>query len=223
MLFPALENKAVMPINLDDEAAQWLARRPSPDNPEAPNPLLDPEICGQMIAEAHRRERADWSYGGYLEDRRRLWSGSYLEKTGNFIHLGVDFNVPQGTALVAGFPAGIVVVDKDLDLDGGWGERIILRPEIPGGDLLLIYAHLQNIRVKPGEHVPVNAMLAEVGGPPHNGNWHPHLHIQAIRHELFENILLTQFDKLDGYGHPGELEALRASFPDPLPVVKPTP
>ncbi len=221
MLFPALENKTVMRINLDDEAARWLASRPMSSAPDTPNPLMDPAICGQMIADAHRREGVEWSYGGYLEDRRRLWRGSYLEKTGNFIHLGVDFNVPQGTALVAGFPAGIVVVDKDLDLDGGWGERIILRPEIPGEDLLLIYAHLQNVRVKPGDHLPANTELAEVGGPPDNGNWHPHLHIQAVRRKLFEDILLTRFNELDGYGHPSELEALRASFPDPLSVVQP--
>lgn len=221
MLFPALKNEPVMRINLDEEAARWLARRPASEAPEAPNPLLDPEVCGRMIAEAQRRERAAWSYGGYLEDRRRLWRGSYLEKTGAFIHLGVDFNVPRGMALITGFPADIVVVDNDCDRDGGWGERIILRPEIPGGDVLLIYAHLQNIRFKPGDRVPLHAVLAEVGGPPHNGNWHPHLHVQAIRRKLFEDILLAHFHEFDGYGHPDELETLRTSFPDPLPVVKP--
>ncbi|MBP7829708.1 MAG: peptidoglycan DD-metalloendopeptidase family protein [Kiritimatiellae bacterium] len=217
MLFPSLAGQPVARINLDDEAAHWLARRPAA--PDAPNPLLDPAVCGQMIAEVHRREGADWSYGGYLEDRRRLWRGSYLEKSGAFIHLGVDFNVPRGTEFVAGFPAGIVVVDDDPDRDGGWGKRIILRPKMPGGDVLLIYAHLQNVRCRPGTHVPAGAVLAEVGGPPHNGNWHPHLHVQAIRRGLFEEILLERFSELDGYGRAEELDELRVSFPDPLPIV----
>ncbi|HOW98264.1 MAG TPA: peptidoglycan DD-metalloendopeptidase family protein [Kiritimatiellia bacterium] len=219
MLFPSLAGHPVARINLDDEAARWLARRAAA--PGAPNPLLDPSVCGRMLDEVHRRERVAWSYGGYLEDRRRLWRGSYLEKAGAFIHLGVDFNVPRGTEFVAGFPAGIVVVDDDQDRDGGWGKRIILRPEIPGCDALLIYAHLQNVRRRPGEHAPAGAVLAEVGGPPDNGNWHPHLHIQAIRRGLFEEILLDRFNELDGYGRAEELDALRASFPDPLPIVRP--
>ncbi len=219
MLFPSLKNAKVTRINLDDEAGRWLAGRP--DAQGGANPLLDPAVCGQMVEEVHRRAGADWSYGGYLENRRRLWRGSYLEKTGSFIHLGVDFHVPQGTAFVADFPVGVVVVDNDHDRDGGWGERIILRPEIPGLDLLLIYAHLQNVRCQPGDHLPAGAVLAEVGGPPDNGNWAPHLHVQSIRRKKFEEVLLTQYESLDGYGHPDDLAALKESFPDPLRVVNP--
>ena len=221
MLFPAFDNQPVMGINLDREAAAWQARQPDAGAPEKPNPLLDPGICGQMVAQAHQRAGVAWSYGGYLENRSRLWRGSYLEKSGNFMHLGVDFNVPQGTAIVANFSAGLVVVDNDHDPDGGWGERIILRPDGLEQDVLLIYAHLQEIRFKPGDRIPAGAVLAEVGGPPHNGNWHPHLHVQAIRRAQFEAVLVNQFQELDGYGHPSEQASLSQSFPDPLPLVAP--
>lgn len=212
MLFPDLSSAEAMRINLNDEAVRWQGENVA----AARNPLLDPAECSRMIAAAHLREGVDWSYGGYLESRRHLWRGSYLEKTGNFLHLGVDFNVPQGTEVLAGFSAGVVVVDNDFDRDGGWGERVILRPEGAGSDVFLIYAHLQRARVKPGDHISAGAMLAEVGGPPDNGNWHPHLHVQAVRAPYFESILLDNFDALDGYGNTSEAEALERYFPNPL-------
>ncbi len=221
MLFPSFQHRPALRINLDEEGARWLEQRGGSGESAASNPLLDPVVCQQMVDEAHRREGAAWSYGGYLENRRRLWRGSYLERTGSFIHLGVDFTVPQGTPWVAGYPAGVVVVDDDHDRDGGWGQRIILRPDLPGTDVLLIFAHLQEIRFKPGDRIPAGTVVAEVGGPPDNGNWHPHLHVQAIRRACFEEILVNRFATLDGYGHPDDLALIGESFPDPLPFVAP--
>jgi hypothetical protein len=57
---------------------------------------------------------------------------------------------------------------------------------------------------------------AEVGGPPHNGNWHPHLHIQAVREPYFQEVLVERFNELDGYGSSAEKSLLRREFPDPL-------
>ena len=206
-------------INIDEEAVRWIASHPSGDAPLARNPLLDPAICQQMIDECHRRLNAVWSYGGYLEDRRHVWSGSYLHRSGYYIHLGVDFNVPQGTEVVSEFDADIIIVDDDRDEDGGWGQRIITRPKPDSRDVILIYSHLQNISVKPGLCLPAGTVLAEVGGPPHNGNWYPHLHVQAMRRTLFYDILLDRFQELDGYGHPDKLNEWKTSFPNPLAIV----
>jgi hypothetical protein len=63
------------------------------------------------------------------------------------------------------------------------------------------------------------AVFAEVGGPPENGNWHSHLHVQAIRAGLFHEILLDRFRELDGYGHPNATAELQQDFPDPRPYI----
>ena len=82
-----------------------------------------------------------------------------------------------------------------------------------------MYAHLQDADVSPGQALEPGEVFAEVGGPPENGNWHPHLHVQAIRAELFHEILLERFRELDGYGHPDAISELRRVFPDPRPYL----
>lgn len=218
MLFPGLAG-TVCRIDLDEEARAAVDRGRCPLPSDRINPFLNPDRCAALLAEVHQALGASWSYGGWLEDRHFLWRGSYLENTGNFIHLGVDFNVPQGTP-VGGAPGRVFLVDDDGDADGGWGGRLFLRPSGPAGaGTVLIYAHLQNVRCQPGDLVEPGQILAETGGPPGNGNWHPHLHVQAIRQPLFEEILRDRFDELDGYGHPDDLPRLARDYPDPLPVL----
>jgi murein DD-endopeptidase MepM/ murein hydrolase activator NlpD len=214
-MFPELQGSKYCYVNLEDEAVRW-----SSEHPElfagVGNPLLDPGICQRMMDEVHARFGVVWSYGGYLEDRSRLWRGSYLEATGSFLHLGVDCTVPQGTSVAADFPAKVILADHDPDRDGGWGTRVLLASEGP----VFIYAHLQGVGVRPGQELEPGAVFAEVGGPPDNGNWHPHLHVQAIRAGLFHEILLERFQELDGYGHPDASAILRQDFPDPRPYLR---
>lgn len=213
-MLPEFNNQPHCGIDLDDEAARW-----SSEHPElfaaGSNPLLDPETSQRMVDDIHRRRGVVWSHGGYLENRRRLWRGSYLEARATFLHLGIDVNVPQGTRVAASFPARIILLDHDPDRDGGWGTRVFLASEGP----FFIYAHLQNPRVQPGDAVAAGDVFAEVGGPPDNGNWHPHLHVQAMRPGLFHEILLERFHELDGYGLPDDRHALELDFPDPGPWV----
>lgn len=225
MLFPTLAGGRYAEVHLDREADSWIATYERTHGPQPRSPLLDPGLCQRFVGELHARLGIAWSFGGYLEDRSRLWRGSYLEQTGAFIHLGVDFHVPQATPFVTQCPAAVVLVDDDGDQDGGWGQRIFLKPELAAEcaaqpEIVLIYAHLQNIAVVPGSRIPAGTVLGEVGGPPHNGNWAPHLHIQALRYDAFARILTEDFDDLDGYGHANQLAELARLFPDPLALVR---
>ncbi len=213
-MFPGLENSKCCYVNLDAEAARWTQEHPEMFA-GGRNPLLDPALCQRMMDEIHSRYGVAWSHGGYLENRSRLWRGSYLEATGKFLHLGVDCTVPQGTRVAVGFPAKVILVDHDPDRDGGWGTRVFLA----SGGPVFVYAHLQNVEVRPGQDLAPGMVFTEVGGPPHNGNWHPHLHVQAIRAGLFHEVLLERFQELDGYGHPAEISTLKEDFPDPRPYM----
>lgn len=225
MLFPTLAGRKFAEVDLDREAEPWIEKYQREHGASPCSPLLDPALCAQFIGELHREKGVDWSYGGYLENRSRLWRGSYLEKSGAFIHLGVDFNVPQGTPFSTEYDASVVLVDDDGDMDGGWGQRMFLKPFLPVGkedvvSVVLIFAHLQNVRVRPGCAVQAGTVLGEVGGPPQNGNWAPHLHIQALRYDAFARILTEDFDNLDGYGQPDKLAELAVLFPNPLGLLQ---
>lgn len=213
-MFPELQGSKYCYVNLEAEAVRWSGEHPELFSGRA-NPLLDPRACQRMLDEIHRREGVVWSHGGYLENRSCLWRGSYLEATGNFLHLGVDCNAPRATRVAVYFPAKVILVDHDPDRDGGWGTRVFLASQGP----VFVYAHLQNAIVKPGQELEPGAVIAEVGGPPENGNWHPHLHVQAIRTGLFHEILSERFQELDGYGHPDQRVQLEHDFPDPRPYL----
>ncbi len=216
-LFPALAGARCALVDMDAELVHWRRRHPELFVPGGPNPFLDPVVASGMLDEVHRLAGVGWSYGGYLEDRARLLAGSYLDATGGYLHLGVDFNVPQGTPVVAGIPSRVVLVDDDGDRDGGWGLRVFLRRTRPGWpDMIGIFAHLQAARCQPGDALAPDEAFAEVGGPPDNGNWHPHLHLQLLRAEDFQAILGEHFAALDGYGQASERAALAARFPNPL-------
>lgn len=212
-VFPGLAQAPHGELALDALAIAW--RKNCPDA-KAVNPFLDPAFCRAEIGKAQRARGWEWSYGGYLEDRRHLWAGSYLDRTGNYLHLGLDLNAPSGTLVATTHAARVMLIDTDSDQAGGWGTRIFLLPLRHDGEpLLLIYAHIRAVRCRVGQPVLPGEIVAEVDDPPSNGNWYPHLHVQAIRKALFEDILTERFEELDGYGPPGLIENLRCDYPDP--------
>lgn len=209
-IFPDLGHASWGYLNLNQVARAWL--RDHNIGPDVPNPLLDPVCCAAMVRAAHIARHLDCSYGGWLEDRRDLWRGSYLDVQGTYQHLGVDFNVPVGTRVAASHAAHVILVDSDVPEEGGWGTRIILLPHdrrVPR----LIYAHLDpKTSLRTGDRVMPGDELARVGESPENGGWFPHLHVQCI---AGDPNLLT----LDGYGHERDVARWSGICPDPLPYL----
>ncbi len=221
MLFPELINKKYCYININNESLKWKKLHPELFSESEKNPFLIPEISQKMINDIHLELSVDWSYGGYLEDRSNIWTGSYMEKNKNFIHLGIDFHVRQGTLVAVDYDSKVLIVDNDNDMDGGWGPRVILKPYLPQEKpIFLIYSHLQNIRCKMDDFLHAGDVLAEIGGPPNNGNWAPHLHVQAVVEKYLMEFIANDIYLLDGYGKAEEIEKLRETFPDPLEFIK---
>lgn len=215
--FPSLAGRRGARVQLDAAYRRWRHTQLPRPVPEGQNPYLDPIIAGKILEEIHRSEGVEWSFGGYLEDRRHLLAGSYLDATGHFIHLGVDVHVPEGTPLVCAVPAKVLLVDDDQDPDGGWGPRVFLRRLLAqDDDLVGIFAHLGATRCRPGDELAPSDVFADVGGPPGNGNWHPHLHLQLLHLRTFEKLVRGGLHGLDGYGPPAKKRELAALFPDPL-------
>lgn len=216
MLFPELRHKKFGYVNLNTEAKRWLEE--AKITIDQPNPLLDPDICYQMVHDLHKTEGLHFSYGGWLEDRRDLWRGSYLDHTGGYLHLGIDFNVPVGTGIAVDYEAEVLYVDNDFPAEGGWGNRVIMKyghkPHI------VIYAHLDDeIVCKEGDILSPGDLFARVGASPQNGGWFPHLHVQCVEQSYFDRVVRNDLALLDGYGHMNDLNLLKQQFKDPFTMV----
>lgn len=216
MLFPSLKNKIFGYVNHNLEAQEWMLKNPTTAEK---NPLLNPVVCEKMVNDIHKKYSLDFSYGGWMEDRSFLWKDSYLQESGNFTHLGVDVNVPPGTEVSADFDAVVVKVDSDYPEEGGWGTRVILKHAV--SSVYMIYAHLDpKVECKVGDTITRGQIFAKVGKAPHNGNWFPHLHLQTISAEYFDELEESNsWDELDGYGFADEIGLNAKRFRDPMEFV----
>jgi murein DD-endopeptidase MepM/ murein hydrolase activator NlpD len=122
--------------------------------------------------------------GGYGENRKDVWAGTYLSASKKFIHLGVDINMRVGTPVVAPFDAQLVDVFRDEDTGIGWGGRLILEK----GNKYLVLAHLDldSLVFQKSPYITQGQKLGEIGTFPTNGNVFEHLHVQALKRFDFD-------------------------------------
>lgn len=169
LLFPSLKDGRWGYLNLGEESRAL----PSDDNH-----LLDPSKCAEWVESLHHRNGIDFSYGGYMEDRSHLWRGHYM-KPGYTWHLGIDFNIPAGTVVCLPERCVLERSVMDADRNGGWGGQLVFR--IFGVDnYFLVLGHLADI-VSEEKIYEAGAPVGQIAAAPFNGNWHPHLHVQACR------------------------------------------
>lgn len=148
------------------------------------------------------------TYGGWAEDRKDIWKGTYMDEKQNYIHLGIDINVPAGTPIKCPFDAVVLSVFSDLDTHIGWGGRLILalRTDVEMKLPFLVLGHLDPkgiIDTAFKKYFNKGEILGQVGTWPKNGNTFQHLHVQAIK------IKTRDFD---GYGFIRDL----ANNPNPF-------
>ena len=135
------------------------------------------------------------TYGGYGENRKDIWKGTYLDENANYTHLGVDININRGSDLFCPFDAEVIDVFDDTDTKIGWGGRIIIRKDKDGPFIIL--AHLDPHTLTKKNYVKMGESLGKIGTWPTNGNTFEHLHLQ-LRYT-------DDFDIMDGYGTEQEL------------------
>jgi murein DD-endopeptidase MepM/ murein hydrolase activator NlpD len=215
-LFPSLASAPWLQVDINREAARHLAQNGTDDAARTSTCFLSAEGAGALLERIHRRERVQYSFGGYLENRSTFLKDSYLEKDGNFLHLGIDFTVPAGTQ-VAALVSGVVLnVFDNQDLEHGWGPRVTIGISAPGTIAALVFGHLDRIKIAEGDVVKAATIIGTIGTPPENGNWWPHLHLQALSPQALAHHSQNNFQTIDGYGNPSQLESLQAEYPDPM-------
>ncbi|OHB10500.1 MAG: hypothetical protein A3I21_02160 [Candidatus Zambryskibacteria bacterium RIFCSPLOWO2_02_FULL_39_69] len=216
MIFPKLKGKIFGYVNLNIEAELWMKSKKPALSEDA---LLDASVSSEMINDIHDKYKLDFSYGGWMEDRRFLWKGTYLKPLNTYIHLGIDINAPAGTLISVDFDAEVMKIDDDYPEEGGWGPRVTLKHKKES--IFLIYAHLdRDIICKVGDLLKKDQIFAKIGKPPYNGNWFPHVHVQTIREEYYKELEKNDlWDELDGYGSLEDLDKNSYRFPDPLQYI----
>jgi glycosyltransferase involved in cell wall biosynthesis len=196
-LMPHLLIKAIFP-HLQRHSWEWVnlnSRLKIYVRDGLPNPLLNPKFCDKRVQAV---ANADFTWGGYMEDRRDIWRGHYHEP-GHTIHLGIDFNVPAGTPAFLPIGASLIEATYDKDQNGGWGGKLVFRNAT---DMFLM-GHLEDIVTRVTIYRP-GSVVGWVAPSSRNGGWYPHLHLQC----------LTKYEKnVDGYAKAAA--DLRDRFPDP--------
>jgi murein DD-endopeptidase MepM/ murein hydrolase activator NlpD len=222
MIFPTLSGRVSGYVNLNLYARGWLKRNGysgahSEIGYPVVCPLLDPVACQDMVLECHAKLGLDFSYGGWLEDRSILWKGSYLKDDNKYIHLGLDVNAPAGTPVALDMPGRLALVDNDHPLAQGWGTRVMVK--LDDAPIVLIYAHLANVKYEVGEALKRGDIFAEVGSSDWNGIWYTHTHVQAMTLAAYGHFLHQPLE-LDGYGREEDIHRLARWFPDPMQFIE---
>lgn len=150
----------------------------------------------KFVSELLKEKKADYLFGGFLEDRTYIWRNHPNEKANSLIHLGIDYTVPEETKISLPMKGEVLHIMNDPENKRGWGGRIIWRLE---NNLYLLYGHLkQNINLKVGQICNKGTIVGIIGDKNENGDWWPHLHAQ-IMNQSFIDHYKDCLEEIDGY------------------------
>ena len=99
------------------------------------------------------------------------------------VHMGIDIFGAPGTPVCAPLD-GTVSIKANNDQALDYGPLLVLQHAAPGGEpFYTLYGHLalaSLAELQVGQGGVAGEQIAQVGAPPENGNWPPHLHFQLI-------------------------------------------
>ncbi len=174
----------------------------------------------ELVADLLAAQDAHIGVGGYLEDRviYRRSPGLFGDpaEPARSLHLGVDVWLRAGTPVAAPLAAVVHSVQDNAGF-GDYGPTVILQHELEGDTFYTLYGHLsrrETALLRPGMAIELGQQFAEVGPPPENGDWPPHLHFQLI------SDLQGRVGDFPGVALPAEKDEWAALCPDPNLVLQ---
>lgn len=199
-LFPQLINSRWGYLNFNAIAAHLgIALELKADSP---NPFLDQATVERWMNFIHKVKEIDFSWGGWLEDRAKLWRGHY-QKPDECIHLGIDINVPVDTQVYMPVSGKLVHSFNDPDQEGGWGGKLIFECK----DFYLVLGHLKNIDNDLGAEYHHGDIVGVIAETDKNGGWFPHLHVQVMKNFVPD---------VDGYS--AYYRGIEGDYPNPIEI-----
>ena len=141
------------------------------------------------IGEAQAKANSPVAVGRYDEARvlyaSPLFAGSGArEDERRTVHLGMDLFVPPGSAVRAPFDGVVHLLANNNRAPQDYGPLVVLRHDLAtDGHFFTLFGHLSEdtlAALAVGQHIARGQAFARVGGPPGNGDWPPHVHLQVI-------------------------------------------
>jgi murein DD-endopeptidase MepM/ murein hydrolase activator NlpD len=176
--------------------------------------LTDAAIFEEFIENHLSINNAKVAFGGYLEIRN-LYQRSTVFKNEitdeRNIHIGLDLWIKAGTTVLAALDGKIHSYQNNIAL-GDYGPTIIIEHEIDNFIFYTLYGHLslESLDGKEiGQTIKKGEIIAQLGSPPINGDYAPHLHFQIIKN--IEN----KFGDFPGVCSEKKLDYYIENCPDP--------
>jgi murein DD-endopeptidase MepM/ murein hydrolase activator NlpD len=141
-----------------------------------------------------------------LNDQSKLASGFGVRinpfHKGNYDHPGADFAAERGSPVMATAGGRVIRVVGNSSLQAGYGNYI----EVDHGNAIITrYAHLEEVRVKPGQKITKGTVIGTVGMS--GGTIAPHVHYEIIRKGDAVNPVPYMMEGLSGKDY-SELQKL---------------
>lgn len=220
-LIEILQNqKNVKVIAPEIEYNEYVAFDLSANTTDALNlPLTDAKAFENFVERHLAKSNAKVAYGGYLE-HRNLYQRSTVFKDVNVeernIHIGLDLWIKAGTDVLAALDGTIHSFQNNTAL-GDYGPAIILEHKMDELTFYTLYGHLslESLDAKfEGQKVSKGQIIGQLGAPPINGDYAPHLHFQIIKD------LQGKKGDYPGVCSKTELEFYKENCPDPNLLLK---
>ena len=146
---------------------------------------LDSERLGRLLDATMADAGTGFAFGRYAEPREVYDNDQFAVEGSDrrSIHMGIDLFCAAGTPVHAPLAGRVeLLANNARELD--YGPLVLLRHACaPGENFFTLYGHLGAEvldALSIGQNVAAGQQIATVGSPPQNGNWPPHLHVQAI-------------------------------------------
>ena len=178
--------KDVKVIDSSIDYSKYVALDLSLNNKELKNHILDTAHDYEKFIQNHLdKNNAKIAFGGYKETRN-LYKRSTVFKNNvsdeRNIHIGLDWWINEAAPIYAALDGKIHSFQNNTDL-GDYGPVIILEHTIEGFTFHTLYGHLSEeslFEKEIGQIVKKGEQIGNLGLPPINGDYAPHLHFQII-------------------------------------------
>lgn len=158
----------------------------STENIALENEILKTAQDYELFVEKYlEKNKVKIAFGGYLE-KRNLYKRSFVFKDNitneRNIHIGLDLWINEQAPIFAPI-AGKIHSFKNNTALGDYGPTIILKHNIEDFVFFTLYGHLseksiENLEIE--QNFEQGEQIANLGLPPINGDYAPHLHFQII-------------------------------------------
>lgn len=215
--FSGLHFAPIVPFDWQREPFLWLDF--SAGNPAlSAEELQDTAALSRYLRELFGQAGVRAGVGGYAEHRVLYRYRPHFSQQAHprELHLGLDLWLPAGTPVMAPLPGQLHSLADNAGY-GNYGPTLVLSHTLPGGrPLFSLYGHLSRASLEQqlvGKTFGAGQVLGEIGPPPENGDWPPHLHFQLM------TDLLGHYGDFPGVCSLPEKDFYLSICPDPAPLL----